>query len=285
MKPSPFDWVCPDSLEECLELLVDADDTGAKILAGGQSLMPIMNLRLAVPEQLIDVNRIPGLDTVHITEDAITLGGTVRHTQLLRNAEIIHACPLLPGAVEFIGHPAIRNCGTLGGSLAHADPAAELPAAMSALDASFVCQSHSRGSRVVPAREFFLGSLTTVLEADEMLTEVRVPVRSGRYGYAVSERTPRAGDFAVAGACAVIRVGDGGRFTEVSVVMFGEGAPIGTLCTEFNALVGTEPDLRMVYEVCDLVAVNRFPDDEYLGQVALDVLRDVTRAAVLEATR
>jgi len=205
-----------------VELLAAADHDG-KILAGGQSLVPMLNLRLVRPAVLIDLNGVPGLD--HITPSpagGLSIGALVRHAALAASAPVIERAPLLAEAARHVGHPAIRHRGTLGGSLAHADPAAELPAALVALDAELVLHG-PRGSRTIRASDFFRGLMTTALAPDEILIEIHVPPHGPGWGFA--EVVRRAGDFALAGVVALVgrRAGSSGRSESARLVGFGVG--------------------------------------------------------------
>ncbi len=206
MKPAPFEYTRARSLDEALGAL--ASDAEAKVLAGGQSLVPMMNLRLARPSRLIDINPIAGLASVTAARDGgLVIGALIRHTELLTSTLVRERAPLLAAAAAHVGHRAIRNRGTLGGSLAHADPAAELPAAVLALGATLVVAGPRR-RRQIDSDDFFLGPFTTAMAADEILIEVLVPLQRGAaWGFAEVAR--RAGDFAIAGVCGVL--GGGGR--------------------------------------------------------------------------
>lgn len=186
MKPAPFDYLRAGSVAEAVQALADAGGDG-KIIAGGQSLMPVLALRMARPKLLVDINRIPGLSTIVPAGDTIRLGALVRHARLVRQTE--H--PLLAEAGRWIGHAAIRSRGTSGGSIAHADPAAELPVVAAALEATIHVAGPS-GTRTVPAAEFFAGPLETTLTENEMITMIDVPVPQ-RWGFAEFSR--RHGDF------------------------------------------------------------------------------------------
>lgn len=207
MKPTAFQYFRPDNLAGALDLL--SQHPGSKILAGGQSLVPLMNFRLIRPSALIDLNGLVELEKVEVTERELTLGALVRHRTLAEGALIEQTLPVLAEAAVHVGHPAIRIRGTLGGSLAHADPAAELPAAMVALDARFTLNS-SRGAREISAREFYQGYFGTDLAEDELLVAVRIPLSEAGFGF--SEVSPREGDFALAGALCERR-DDGGAVT------------------------------------------------------------------------
>src|SRR5687767_2645685 len=185
MKPAPFEYLAPDSLDAALDLLARSGGE-AKLLAGGQSLIPVMNFRLAQPSLLVDLNRLRDLDSIREDAGGLRIGAMTRQRRLERDPLVSRLAPLLREAVPFIAHPQIRNRGTVGGSLAHADPAAELPAVAVALDARFRLQRVS-GERWVEAREFFAGLFTTVLEPDEMLVEVALPPPPPNTGWAFME--------------------------------------------------------------------------------------------------
>lgn len=205
-----------------MELLASAGHD-VKILAGGQSLVPMLNLRLVRPAVLIDLNGVPGLDRIIPAADGgLGIGALVRHAALASSAAVVERAPLLAEAARHIGHPAIRHRGTLGGSLAHADPAAELPAALVALDAELVLRG-PRGARTIRASEFFLGLMTTALGPDEILVEIHVPPQGPGWGFAEVAR--RAGDFALAGVVALVdrAAGSSGRFRSARLVGFGVG--------------------------------------------------------------
>jgi carbon-monoxide dehydrogenase medium subunit len=221
LKPAPFRYARPQNLADAVELL--AADHDVKILAGGQSLVPMLNLRLVRPAVLIDLNGVPGLD--HITPSAsggLTIGALVRHAALADSAPVIERAPLLAEAARHIGHAAIRHRGTLGGSLAHADPAAELPAALVALGAGLRLHGR-RGARTVQASEFFLGLMTTALAQDEILIEIHVPPQGPGWGFA--EVVRRTGDFALTGVVALVgrTTGSSGRCESARLVGFGVG--------------------------------------------------------------
>ena len=222
MKPAPFRYARPQNLADAVELLAAADHD-VKILAGGQSLVPMLNLRLVRPAALIDLNGVPGLG--HITPSAsggLTIGALVRHAALADSAAVIERAPLLAEAAGHVGHAAIRHRGTLGGSLAHADPAAELPAVLVALGAE-LCLHGRRGTRTVQASEFFLGLMTTALAPDEILIEIHVPPQGPGWGFA--EVVRRTGDFALAGMVALVgrTTGSSGRCEFARLVGFGVG--------------------------------------------------------------
>jgi carbon-monoxide dehydrogenase medium subunit len=223
MKPSSFEYVRAGSVAEALEALSHPE---ARVLAGGQSLVPLMNLRLAVPVCLVDVNGLAELDHVQVENGEVTLGALCRHRRLELDPVVLEHAPLLAEAAGLIGHPAIRNRGTLGGSLAHGDPAAELAAALLALDGR-IRATTGGGSRDVAARELFTGFFTTSLEASELLAEVVVPRRQDREGSAVVEFAPRRGDFAVVGVAARLVLDAEGRCAQARAAGCGlAGTPV-----------------------------------------------------------
>ncbi|MGH2513853.1 MAG: FAD binding domain-containing protein [Candidatus Limnocylindrales bacterium] len=214
MKPAPFLYLRPDSLEGVHAALAEYGDE-AKLLAGGQSLLPLINFRLARPAVLVDLALVPGLDGMSVAEDGLRLGAMVRQWTIERSAQVTRDWPLLPRALAHVGHVQIRHRGTIGGSIAHADPAAELPAVCLALDAEFVVSS-ATGQRTLPVGTFFTGPFGTTLGSDEVLTEVRIPPSAGQV-MAFAELARRYGDFALAGVAAI--AGNG----RVRLAAFGVG--------------------------------------------------------------
>ena len=206
MKLPQFEYAAPASLDEAVALL--AGTPGAKALAGGQSLIPTMAFRLAAPSLLVDLRSIPGMDEIRITSTATSLGARVRWRDIQNHPQLKKAQPLLVAAIEHVAHYQIRNRGTVGGSLAHADPAAEMPGIAVTCDAEIVLAG-SKGRRVVPAADFFVGALSTVLADDELIVEVRLPAWPANRRWGFEELSPRRGDFAYAGVAAFYDVQDG----------------------------------------------------------------------------
>jgi carbon-monoxide dehydrogenase medium subunit len=222
VKPPVFRYLRPDSLEEVTAALAEHGDE-AKPLAGGQSLIPAMNFRLAQPSVLVDLELVAALRTVDRENGALHVGAMVRQRSAERSGEIRDACPLLSEALPWIGHPQNRHRGTIGGSIVHADPAAELPAVAVALDASIELLS-TRGPRTVPATTFFEGPFSTAVDPDELVTGVRFPAAPGTWA-ACLELAPRRGDFAVVGVAAAVRFADGGTVVgDVGLAAFGVAA-------------------------------------------------------------
>jgi carbon-monoxide dehydrogenase medium subunit len=202
MKPPRFDYHAPHSLDEAVALLARYGGD-AKVLAGGQSLMPMLNFRLARPAALVDLNRIPALAFVREDDGTVALGAMTRQRTIEFSADVARRLPLLVEATRWVGHLPIRSRGTIGGSLAHADPSAEYPAVLTALDGEVVAQG-PRGRRTLRAAELFEGYLTTRLAADELLVEVRLPAMPAGAGWAFEEFARRHGDFAIVGVAAMV---------------------------------------------------------------------------------
>lgn len=206
MKPPPFVYLRPGDLQECLEILANADDE-AKIIAGGQSLVPLMNFRLARPSVLIDISRVPGLGGIVASNDRLDIGSTATHWEIESSEDLRSVYPqyqLLPAAARLIAHLPIRTRGTIGGSVAHADPSAEWPLIARLLDWQMCVQSVNGGERRIPAADFFQGYFTTAMRADELLTRITVPALQG-YGD-ILELSRRKGDFAIVAAAAHLEI-------------------------------------------------------------------------------
>ena len=218
MKPPRFEYHRAGSVDEAVALLAEHADE-AKVLAGGQSLVPLLSLRLARPGHLIDINRVADLAAV-ANGNGLTMGSMVRHRTIERSAAVRAANPLLADAVRFIGHGAIRNRGTIGGSIAHADPAAELPAVLLALDGEVEARG-ARGTRTIAAAALFEGFLTTSLEPDELLTAIRVPGLPTGTGWSFQEFSRRSGDFAIVGVAATVRLDGNGTIAAARLAFSG----------------------------------------------------------------
>lgn len=221
MKPAAFAYSRPGTIEEALEIL-QRHAPEARLLAGGQSLVPLMNFRLARPEHVVDLNAISELSRVRLDNGTLVLGAMVRQSTIEDSELVARSCPLLVEATRFIGHRTIRNRGTVGGSLAHADPAAEYPAVLAALGGEVVVRD-TKSERVVPASELFLTVCTTSLAPDELLTEVRLPSMPPRTGWAFTELSRRFGDYALVGAATVVTLGRDGRCKNARIALVGVG--------------------------------------------------------------
>jgi carbon-monoxide dehydrogenase medium subunit len=218
MKPAPFEYRAPSSVAEAVAILAEHGDD-AHVLAGGQSLLPMMALRLARPAMLVDVSRIDELRDLR-AEGGLQIGAAVTQRRIERSGAAAERCPLLLQAIPLIAHPPIRTRGTIGGSLAHADPAAELPAVAAALDAEIVLR-HSAGERVVPIADFFEGYLTTACRPEEIVAEIRFPPLAPNTGTSFLEISRRHGDFAIVACAAVVSFDDRGQITDARVALAG----------------------------------------------------------------
>jgi carbon-monoxide dehydrogenase medium subunit len=207
VKPAVFEYLAPRSVEDAVGFLDEHGDA-AKVLAGGQSLVPLMNMRLARPAVIVDINRIGALEYIVATPSALRIGALTRQRAAERSRLVAERCPLLRDALRLVGHAQIRNRGTLGGSIAHADPAAELTAVLRLLDGEVTVQGPG-GARVIAARDLFVTYLTTSLDARELITEVRVPALPPGAGWSWMEIARRHGDFALAGVGVVLQLDDG----------------------------------------------------------------------------
>jgi carbon-monoxide dehydrogenase medium subunit len=288
VKPAPFDYHRPATAKEAVGLLAELGDA-AKVLAGGQSLVPMLALRLAVFEHLVDIGRIDELRGIERTGDRVRIGAGTTQRAVERSAEVAEAVPLLVRATPLIGHFQIRNRGTLGGSLVHADPAAEYPAVALALDAEMEVLGVA-GPRVVPAAGFFTGLWSTAVGDDELLTAISFPVWSGRCGFAVREFARRHGDFAIAGTAVAVELGDDDRVRRCGIGVLGLGSTAGRATAAEAAVTETpvadvDPDEVGRLAMSDLASV---PSDlhgsaDFRRRVGAHTTAAAWRAAVDEA--
>ncbi len=251
MKPAPFEYHRPATLDEVTGLLAQ-HGYDAKLLAGGQSLVPAMNFRLAQPAVLIDLERVAGLAELGEGDGVLRMGAMTRQRACERSALVARGAPLLVETLPFIAHPQIRNRGTIGGSIAHADPAAEIPAVMLALDARFHLRGPG-GARVVRAGEFFTGLFGTALEPDEVLTDVEIPAPAAGSGWAFGEVSRRHGDYALAGVAAVVTLDAAGRCSGARVALLSVGDGPVLAAGAAAALAGAEPTEEAVRAAADAV--------------------------------
>jgi carbon-monoxide dehydrogenase medium subunit len=260
VKPAPFTYHRAESVSHAVSLLHDLGDE-ASLIAGGQSLGPMLNLRVARPAHLIDLNDLRELDSVRLRGQVLELGSMIRHHRLATDREIATACPILQAAAATIGNYAIRQRGTLGGSLSHADPAAQLPLIATLLDTEIVLAGQD-STRSVPARRFFLGSLTTALRRDEIITAVRFPVIPPGTGWGFELFAQRYGDFAVAAAGVIVAVDCSGRAERVSVALGGMAAMPLALDDIVQPFLGRRPDPGWRADVAGAVALSTAPEDD-----------------------
>jgi carbon-monoxide dehydrogenase medium subunit len=284
MKPPRFEYLAPGSVDEALAILAEHGDQ-AKVLAGGQSLVPLLNFRLVRPAYLVDLNECPGLDGIRIEDGHLVIGAMTRQRAVETSALVRARCPLLAEAMPHIGHAQIRNRGTVGGSLAHADPAAELPAVAAALDGQVILRS-ARGLRVVPVGEFFAGYLTTAAQPTELLVEVRLPVVPPRTGTAFLEISRRHGDFALVGVAAMVTVDEAGVCSGCTLALTGVGPRPVVAREAARPMVGAPPSPPAFEDVGSRVSQALHPDSdlhasgEYRKHVAgVLVRRALARAA------
>jgi carbon-monoxide dehydrogenase medium subunit len=267
VKPPRFRYADPATVDEALDLLA-RHGPEAKVLAGGQSLMPLLNFRLARPAHVIDVNRLTSLAAIAAGDDGgLRIGALARQRALERSALVSERCPLLGQALSFVGHPQIRARGTLGGSLAHADPAAELPAVMVALEARLTLR-RAGGERTVAAEDFLVGLLTTALGHDELLTEIALPPWPARTGSGVREVAKRHGDFALGGVAATLTLDAQGRVARARLVGFGVGPVPMRLADAERSLVGGAPTPTAFAEAGRLASAAVDPADDIHASAA-----------------
>jgi carbon-monoxide dehydrogenase medium subunit len=259
MKPAPFDYAAPSSLAEAVSLLAGRD--GAKLLAGGQSLMPLLNFRLASPSLLVDLRHIPDLDRIEIGDHGVRLGARVRWCDIEASAALRRAQPLLAAAIDHVAHYQIRNRGTVGGSLAHADPAAEMPGIAVTCDAILTVVG-AAGRRVVPAGAFFTGPLTTVLAPDDIIVEVALPPWPATRRWGFEEFARRRGDFALAGIAAFFDLDDGGKVANAHVGAIGVGLHAMRLGVVEALLDGKRLDDAVIVAAGEAAAAAVVPFDD-----------------------
>lgn len=243
LKPAAFTYLAPTSLSDALALLSEYGD-GAKILAGGQSLVPVLNFRMGRYEQLIDLNRIAELSYIRLESETLCIGATTRYRSIEVSDIAARYAPLLVEATHHVAHLPIRTRGTVGGSLSHADPAAEYPAVMLALKADFVIASVA-ATRRVKADVFFTGPMATVLNGDEVLTEIRIPVRTNTQGFAFEEVSRRKGDFALVGVAAAVTL-NSDRIADARIAVCGLESQASRMTEAEHILHGAKPDTQTI---------------------------------------
>lgn len=263
MKPARFEYEVPQDVDTALGLLAEHGDH-AKVLAGGQSLVPLMNFRLARPQTIVDINRLPGLASIRAVGGVLRIGALTRQAVLEHSTLVARDWPLLTEAVRLVAHSQIRNQGTVGGSVAHADPAAELPCAFTALNARFVVRS-VRGTRTIPAADFFLGPLESVLAADELLVEIEVPRPDDATGVAFVEFARRHGDFALGGAAVSLTLDEAGACRGAAIALLAAGpTPLRAAAAE-AALAGSRITPALAAEVAALAVNGIAPSGDIHG--------------------
>jgi CO/xanthine dehydrogenase FAD-binding subunit len=283
LKPAPFEYLAPTSTAQALVHLSEAPDE-SKVLAGGQSLVPLMNFRLARPERLIDLNRIVELDYIERRNGDFAIGAMTRHATVERSSLLASELPLMTQAIRWVGHQQIRNRGTIGGSVAHADPAAELGAVLAALDARMRVRS-ATGERLLTWSEFFVFGFMTALEPDEILVEVEVPALPPGASTAFVEFARRHGDFALGGAAAVLVLGRDGTCLQARLALLAAApAPLRATQAE-KLLVGAKVGQAEIAAAADAAVAGIEPTGDIHGSTAyrIKLLRTMAGRAIADA--
>jgi aerobic carbon-monoxide dehydrogenase medium subunit len=281
MFPAAFDYIAPTALDEVLSLLSQHGDD-AKVLAGGQSLIPLLKLRFAAPTILVDIGRVDGLEGIRRENGQVRIGARTRHRDVESATDLRGTLDVLLDAAPLISDPLIRNMGTVGGSICHADPAGDWGAVMLAVGAEFVVRS-SAGERVLPAAGFFEGPFTTGLRADEVMTEIRVPITRGRSGGTYLKLERKIGDFASVAAAVHVVLGDDGRVAAAGIGLCAVAAQSTKATAAEAALVGQTPSDDVIAEAARLAAGAAEPKADMRGSV--DYKRDVARVFVQRGLR
>ncbi len=287
MKPAAFEYECPTDLKAALAFLRAGNET--RILAGGQSLVPMMNFRMATPERLIDINRLPDLDYIREEDDDIVIGALARHGDIKASKLVAEHLPVVREAYNWIAHAAVRNRGTLCGNLCHADPASEMPAVMQVLGARMVASKLS-GSRHIDAKDFFNGTYETALEPDEMLTEVRIPKPGPAMGWGFEEVAMRKGDYAWCTVVVTLSLEDG-KIRHPRVAVAGVSDHACRLSAQEAGLEGQAPDAALFETLARAAATEIDPMEteaasaEYRRDLLLALLPRVLQAASQRAVK
>lgn len=290
VKPAVFDYVTPKTLEEAFSLL-DEYGFDSKIISGGQSLVPMMNMRLARPEVLIDINELKEIEYINVTDKEIQIGGLTRQYRVENSKELQEACPLLTEGMTLIGHSQIRSRGTVGGSITHADPTAELPVILATLDGTITLGS-SEGMRTLTPDEFFLTYLTTTIEPNEILCSITIPrTFNERTGYAIEEFTLRKGDFAIVLAAAIVTLDDEGKVSSAKLTVGGvDGIPV-VVEEVVDDLIGKLPTDEKIEACCEQIVdlIDPEPDIhasvEYRKDLSVTLSQRVLKKAVERANK
>jgi carbon-monoxide dehydrogenase medium subunit len=252
VKPAQFEYLAPTSVQDAIDALSEGGDD-VKVLAGGQSLVPLMNMRLARPRTVVDINRIGELAYIREHDGGLAIGALTRQRAAEKSDLLRERAPLMHEAIGYIGHIAIRTRGTIGGSIAHADPAGELPAVVTALDAELVVRGPG-GERTVRPEEFFLTYLTTVLGPDELLTEVRLPAWPAAAGWSFREVSRRHGDYALVGVACTVRLAEDGSCSDARLVLTGVGGAPYVSRAGQDAVRGERPSPALLEHVQEAVS-------------------------------
>jgi len=280
MFPAAFDYRAPKTLSEGLDILAERGDD-AKVMAGGQSLIPLLKLRFAQPALVLDIGRLPNLNVVSRRDGHLSIGALVRHVDVERDRTLAESAPIMGEAAHWIADPLVRNRGTVVGSVCHADPSGDWGAVMLALNAEVVARSKS-GERVIPATEFFIDPFTTALKPDEIVTEIRIPIPSGQAGGAYNKLERKVGDFATVAVAVQVEM-SGGKVTRAGIGLTSVG-PTNIKATQAeNALQGQELTDETIREAARLAATAADPKDDIRGSAAYK--KDVVRVFVQRGLR
>lgn len=283
MYPRAFDFLAPTSLEETLAILAERGDE-VKVLAGGQSLLPMMKLRLAAPSTLLDINRLPDLDRIELADGHLRVGALVRHNDVVRSELVADASRLMASCAPWVADPLVRNRGTVCGSVAHADPEGDWASVMLALDAEVVAVSRDRGERIIPIRDFIVDMFTTALQPDELVVALRVPVdRRGGGSYQKLER--KIGDYATVGVAANLELDDAGRIAKAGLALTSVYAHNLAVTEAEELLAGREPTPEAFAEAGVVAARTCDPASDIRGSAEYKraVVEVFTRRAFAEA--
>ena len=280
MFPAAFDYRAPTSLDEALSILKQHGDA-AKVMAGGQSLIPLLKLRFASPELVVDIGRLPAMNAIKRDDRHVTIGALARHVDVERSKELATSAPMMIEAVHWIADPLIRNRGTVVGSVCHADPAGDWGSVMLALGADLVARSQA-GERVLHADGFFEGPFTTTLRPDEVVTEIRIPVRKGRSGGAYLKLERKVGDFATVAVAVQVEL-DGSKVASAGIGLTAVGPHNLKAAEAERFLHGKEPTDEVIAEAARLAAATAEPKDDLRGSAAYK--KDVVRVFVQRGLR
>lgn len=285
MKPASFEYLRPTNLQETLRYLADLGDD-AKILSGGQSLIPVLNMRLSTPKYLIDIGRVEELSYIREEDGFLAIGALTKHWEVEQSELVKRHCPLLLEAVRWIGHPQIRQRGTIGGSIAHGDPSAELPCVMTALRGEIVI-AHADGEETLSPEEFFLTYLLTSLQPDQMVKELRFPIMSETCGYEFTEVARRHGDFALVEVAAMIELDESQEITLVRLAAGGANPVPCVLETAEEFLIGKVPTDSVLEEASAMASEMVEPDSDLHGSVEYrrSLVKVLTKRALQKAIK
>ncbi len=282
MKPAPFQYERPATVEGVLAVLQQYGED-SKILAGGQSLIAMMNTRVLQPRVVVDINHVPGLDTLAVEDNVLVVGALVRHIEVAESPTVREVSPLIAEVYPNLAHRPIRNRGTLAGNLAHADPASEMPAVMLVSEAAMILRNHDN-LRTVLAEDFFLGPFETAARPDELLTEIRIPLAPAGQGWGFQEFSPRKGDFALASVATVMTVADG-HVDSVRLACAGVGPCASRIADAEGILTGATAGGEAFAEAAETVMASIDPQEDFHADAAYrrDLVGTLVRRALADA--